>query len=138
MKICAACSQTLSKDKFSKKQWQSKQHRRCKECIAVNREMQLLEAPNENDTQPPMQCADGEVTSSWTDEDLFKQPSPREECSICLLTRPIRKSEISYQACCGKEICLGCIRGVFRGDNRVLCPYCRLPRSLRTRSTSKG
>ena len=37
MKICAACNQELSKDSFSKKQWQLKQHqRRCKDCIATD------------------------------------------------------------------------------------------------------
>ena len=40
MKICAACSQELPKDNFSNKQWQAKQQRRrCKECIAENREV---------------------------------------------------------------------------------------------------
>ena len=37
MKICAACSQELPKERFSKKQWQLKSQRRCKECIAENR-----------------------------------------------------------------------------------------------------
>ena len=127
MKVCAACSQALSKEKFSKKQWQSKQHRRCKECIAVNREVLLLEAPND-DEPPPMQCADGEeFTPSWTDEDLFKQPSPRQECPICCLPLPWEVPQISYQACCGKTVCMGCMRGVYTGDNRCLCPYCRAP-----------
>ena len=39
MKICDACSQGLPQEKFSKKQWQSKQNRRCKECITENREV---------------------------------------------------------------------------------------------------
>ena len=38
MKICAACSQELSRKKFSRTQWEFKQIRRCKECIANNRE----------------------------------------------------------------------------------------------------
>jgi len=39
MKICAACDQDLPKASFSKKQWQLKQQlqRRCKECIAMDR-----------------------------------------------------------------------------------------------------
>ena len=38
MKICAACGQDLPKARFSKKQWQLKQHqRRCKDCIATDR-----------------------------------------------------------------------------------------------------
>ena len=42
MKICGACCKNLSRDDFSKKQWQQKQHqRRCKECIAANNPLQL-------------------------------------------------------------------------------------------------
>ena len=42
MKECAACNTELSQDKFSKKQWKSKQHeRRCKDCIDNNNEVQL-------------------------------------------------------------------------------------------------
>ena len=42
MKICGACCETLSRDDFSKKQWQQKQHqRRCKECIDANNPLQL-------------------------------------------------------------------------------------------------
>ena len=42
MKLCGACCHGLSKEKFSKKQWQLKQYqRRCKECIDANREVQL-------------------------------------------------------------------------------------------------
>ena len=78
MKICAACNQTLSKEEFSKKQWNLKQQRRCKECIDNNREVNLEALDND---VPP--SADGEGAS---DEDLFKQPAPRVECPICFLT----------------------------------------------------
>ena len=46
MKICGACCQELSKEQFSKKQWQLKQYqRRCKQCIAVGKELQLEPPP---------------------------------------------------------------------------------------------
>ena len=41
MKLCSACLDELPKEKFSKKQWQLKQQRRCKECIDANREVRL-------------------------------------------------------------------------------------------------
>ena len=81
MKICFACIQTLPKERFSKKQWQLKKQRRCKDCIADKREVTLGEAPNDG-------VAD-EGASRWTDEDLFKQPPPKEECPICFLPRPL-------------------------------------------------
>ena len=128
MKICAACSQSLPKENFSKKQWQLKQQRRCKECVAANQEVTSAEASTE--PRPPLR-ADGEGTaaSCWTDEDLFKQPPPRDECPICMLTLPLIGVESKYQACCGKMLCVGCIYAVDEADNRCLCPFCRTPLS---------
>jgi hypothetical protein len=123
MKICAACSQELPKEKFSKKQWQAKQQRRCKECIADNREVNL-EAPND---APSSNTHDD--SKAVSDEDLFKEPPPREECPICFLPRPLEDGESRYKSCCGKIICGGCIYAVnIAGrDERDLCPFCRTP-----------
>ena len=121
MKLCAACSQELPKEKFSKKQWQAKQQRRCKDCIADNRELTSAEAPNYSTSS----AADSEII--WTDEDLFKEPPPRDECPICFLPRPLDNAESQYQSCCGKRICIGCIYAHKKADNRCLCPFCRTP-----------
>ena len=67
------------------------------------------------------------------DEALFKQPPPREECDICMLTLPIAVEERKYQPCCGKVLCYGCIRAAYMADNRRLCPFCRTPEA-----TSQG
>ena len=61
------------------------------------------------------------------DEALFKTPPPRDECPICTLPLPINLKEISYQACCGKTLCAGCIDATFKADDRQLCPFCRTP-----------
>ena len=114
----------VAKDKFSKKQWQLKQQRRCKQCIADNREV-TLDAPND-DPPPSSANADDEGASSWTDEDLFKEPQ-REECPICCLPLPLVNEEISYQPCCGKIVCGGCIYADTMRDDRRLCPFCRTP-----------
>ena len=138
MKICAACNQALSNDKFSKKQWQLKQRRRCKKCIADKREVNLDAA--RNGTQLPDNreaklsealpkegpTTDSECVPSLTDEDLFKQPAPRDECPICML--PLRSREKGYRVCCGKVICHGCSYAIRTTDNnRALCPFCRSP-----------
>jgi TPR repeat protein len=125
MKLCAACSQELPRDNFSKKQWQLKQQRRCKECIAVNRAMNL-EAHDHSPPQPPS-STNSEVASCVTDKDLFKQLPPRDECPICFLQLPVYAEEQKYQACCGKTLCMGCIYAVAKQDNRELCPFCRTP-----------
>jgi len=49
MKICAACCNELPQSNFSKKQWKLKQYeRRCTDCIAANRELQLKPPPKTN------------------------------------------------------------------------------------------
>ena len=131
MKICAACSQELPREKFSKKQWQLKQQRRCKECITDNREVQL-EAPANDDDSPPaplMSSADGEgVLPSWSDEELFKPTPPTDECPICLLPLPLDGKEVIYQECCGKILCGGCFYEESTENNiRDICPFCRAP-----------
>ena len=124
MKVCAACSQELPKDKFSKKQWQLK-CRRCKECIAENREVTLLKTP---DDMPP-RLDGGECEPCVSDEDLFKEPQ-RDECPICFLPRPLNNAESRYQSCCGKMLCMGCVHAAGAVDNRRLCPFCRAPASI--------
>ena len=61
------------------------------------------------------------------DEDLFKEPPPRDECDICMLTLPIAATEQKYQSCCGKVLCFGCIHAAYKADARMLCPFCRTP-----------
>ena len=67
------------------------------------------------------------MASSFADDELFKEPPPREECPICMLTLPIHTTEQRYQPCCGKILCTGCIYAAFQADNRRLCPFCRIP-----------
>jgi len=70
--------------------------------------------------EDPLRMHDG-------DEDLFKDPPAREECSICFLPVPIDSTQTFYQACCGKDICHGCIHQVNVQTKDCLCPYCRAP-----------
>ena len=144
MKICSACRQELPKERFSKKQWQAKQQRRCKDCIVDhrkvnldaapndaplpdNREVKLSKAPPNDVVSLPLPSSDGECASSWTDEDLFKDPPPRDECPICFLPLPLNFGEHRYQACCGKVLCCGCIDAVEAEDEDITCPFCRTP-----------
>ena len=102
-----------------------KQQRRCKECIAVNQDVTLkveseLEAlPND---APPL--------PSHADEEFFKLPPPNEECPICFHPLQLDKQQQTYEACCGKIVCIGCIHAVEAGDDRILCPFCRAPATV--------
>ena len=190
MKICPACSQSLPKEKFSKKQWQLKQQkRRCKECIAENRVVNISkDAPNDKpllsgDIRPPhtdgvssakantarsiseletgitgmklkeeadaaaaaaasatavvyadkygsaTDCDRTEVANNATavtDEDLFKEPPPTEECPICMIPLSLSSSGRTYYPCCGKTLCIGCTAGMRSGGRRI-CAFCRAP-----------
>ena len=70
------------------------------------------------------------------DEELFKDPEDeREECPICMLPLPFLINEITFQVCCGKVICCGCIHAQRKEDIRSgkaeedigACPFCREP-----------
>ena len=52
---------------------------------------------------------------------LFKQPENREECPICCLRLP--RVESTYQLCCGKTLCNGCMVAVSADTD--CCPFCR-------------
>lgn len=123
MKVCAACSQSLSKDKFSKKQWQFKQQRRCKECISANREAKSDVPPND----APLPASDSGGKEGASDEDLFKKPPPRGDCDVCFEIMPLVGKGGKYMACCGKLLCTGCIYAA--GGNQLggKCPFCRTP-----------
>jgi len=66
------------------------------------------------------------------DEELFKQPPPKEDCPICFLRIPTLKTGRRYYACCGKVICSGCVHApVYDDQGNVVdnqkCPFCRTP-----------
>jgi len=63
------------------------------------------------------------------DEELFKQPTPKEDCPLCFLPQPEVKSGSRYMSCCGKNICSGCVYAVIRTRKTdvPLCPFCRVP-----------
>lgn len=69
------------------------------------------------------------------DELLFKDPPPKEDCPICLLPLScavcICGVITTYQPCCGKTLCYGCVLAandeMNKGKMKRLCPFCRIP-----------
>jgi hypothetical protein len=69
---------------------------------------------------------------------LFVVPDCKDDCPVCLLVLP-DFDHCHYFACCGKVICLGCLKGVLDEQNErnkaeknksnklPLCPFCRVP-----------
>jgi len=69
---------------------------------------------------------------------LFQDPPPKEDCPICMLPMPFcgeldGRVRFSYQYCCGKRVCTGCIdaarKEVRKGKMKDLCLFCRVPNS---------
>jgi len=143
MKLCAACHIDLPKDKFSKKQWKLEK-RRCKVCVADNREVQPLSpsSPTKNnnglaDSSEAMGTNNGIDMFSPSDEDLFRQPPPKEDCPICFIRMPSLVSGYVYRSCCGKLICRGCIYANSKLHEDDLCPFCRTPAPTTKKETVK-
>ena len=68
------------------------------------------------------------------DEQLFKEPPPREECPICMLLLPVNVGETLFKVCCGKTICGGCIYAMAMEEikkdkefDEHPCAFCRTP-----------
>ena len=71
-------------------------------------------------------------TDNISDDELFKQPPPKEDCPICLLRLPSLGSGSIHYACCGKMICSGCGNAPVKDNlgkviNEKKCPFCRTP-----------
>ena len=71
-------------------------------------------------------------TDDISDDGLFKQPPPKEDCPICLLRLPLLASGSVYKSCCGKMICCGCRHAPVYDNlgneiNKKKCPFCRTP-----------
>ena len=70
------------------------------------------------------------------DIELFKQPPPPEDCPICMLPLLSIATGSKYYACCGKNVCSGCVHaptydnlGNIIGNGGDKCPFCRTPGS---------
>ena len=65
------------------------------------------------------------------DEQLFQEHPPREDCPICMLQLPLDGNQITFEPCCGKDICNGCIIAMFESEgDDSLCAFCRTPDTI--------
>ena len=94
----------------------------CKLVKYCSRECQIAHRP-----QHKKECK--KRAAELHDEKLFKQPSPPEDCPICMMLLPsLVPTGKKYQTCCGKTICSGCFHANAKIDiNKLLCPFCRIP-----------
>ena len=115
---CCECKEQLPQGKFDKQQLKLTEAR-CKSCIhtiekEVNAKLADLFAEDK----------------AISDEDLFKMPSPKDDCAICSLRLPLEEELCSYQPCCGQMLCGACLSDMIAntpGVSQQLCPFCREP-----------
>jgi len=69
-----------------------------------------------------------------SDDRLFREPPPKEDCSICMLPIPFSSGSMiktEYKPCCGKTVCHGCMVAsdveMAKGNIKKWCEMCRVP-----------
>ena len=103
--ICNKCKQVKYCNAICKKKHRSKHKKECEEHERLAAELH--------------------------DEKLFKEPPPQHgDCPICFILMPNLNTGWRYQACCGKQICNGCIFAPLYDDqgNEIdnnKCAFCR-------------
>ena len=123
--VCNKCKQVKYCNAACKKKHRHKHKKDCEEHI------RLAAEKNNNELRR---------VAEKHDEDLFKQPPPKEDCPICFLRIPSLTSGWKYQLCCGSVICSGCVYApVYDNqgnevddDKQNECPFCRFvaPKSV--------
>jgi len=107
----------------------------CKLVKYCNRECQIAHRP-----QHKKECK--KRAAELHDEELFKQPPPKEDCPICFIQLPMLKTGCRYMTCCGKDICSGCAHAP-RYDNQgnivdnSTCAFCRAPTPTEEESSKR-
>jgi len=113
--ICNKCQQVKYCNAICKKVHKKKHKKDCEEHIRLAAEKYDEEL---------------KLAAELHDIELFKDPPPAEDCPICFIRLPIRKSGSRYMSCCGKVICSGCFHAPLYDNqgNEVdneKCPFCR-------------
>ena len=99
--ICGACERELPDDSFSQEQGRLRQSvRRCEECVAEGNQLVLMKKG--------------------------RTRSEEDECPLCNLLLPLEGMHSSFQVCCMKLVCNGCVLAA-RKRGMWDCPFCRTP-----------
>ena len=101
MKICGACERGRSDGAYSEEQRGRRQSvRRCEECVVAGNQLALMKRG--------------------------RTRSEEDDCPICQLPLPLEGKHITFQVCCMKLVCNGCILAAEKRGMRD-CPFCRSP-----------
>ena len=101
MKICGACERGRSDGAYSEEQRGRRQSvRRCEECVVAGNQLALMKRG--------------------------RTRSEEDDCPICQLPLPLEGKHITFQVCCMKLVCNGCILAAEK-RGMIDCPFCRAP-----------
>jgi len=77
---------------------------------------------------------DGLDKLAISDDKLFQDPPPKEDCPICMLPMPFSNGSYVgkiFMSCCGKMLCIGCSKAeddeIDKGNLKDWCSLCRVP-----------
>ena len=103
-------------------------------------QLETVKLSDHDEARPHADTTAGD-TNPKEDPELWKPPSPTEECPVCLVPLPLKPDKAMYWACCGKRLCTACseehVRAL-RVTNRKrekkkqlplknTCAFCRIP-----------
>ncbi|EJK70188.1 hypothetical protein THAOC_08474, partial [Thalassiosira oceanica] len=101
MLFCGACERELPDGSFSEEQRARRQSsRRCGECVASGKQLVLTKKG--------------------------RTRSEADDCTICQLPLPLDFKQSSFNVCCVKRVCIGCVLAARKRGMRD-CPFCRAP-----------
>ena len=132
LKVCTSCEQVSYCNAKCKKAHRSKHKKECRQLAA---ERHNSEAIMSIDTHVIIEKFSKMEIS---DEELFADPPPRDDCDICFLPMPYTRASCGvttvYQPCCGKILCYGCVSAakseMIKGSLKRCCPFCTVPLSI--------
>ena len=128
LKVCTSCEQVSYCNAKCRNSHRSKHKKECKQYAAEKR--------NKNAAiRAEVDAISKKLASiEISDEELFADPPPKEDCEICFLPMPYSQScgvHTTYQVCCGKTLCNGCMRAanneMEKGNMKRCCPFCQVP-----------
>jgi TPR repeat protein len=105
-----------------------------------NNQLETVKLSDQDEATPPADATDGD-TNPKDDPELWKPHPPTEECPVCMVPLPLKKSKVRYWPCCGKLLCSACgeehdralnVTNMKRSKKKLppiefTCAFCRIP-----------